>query len=182
MQPHSNALNRLQPELDVLRCKLLAAARATVRSPADAEDIVQTALLRAFEQAERLPPDINWTAWLRTVVRNLGIDHVRSRLRHVELGACEDLAAVQPNEEPDADWTSITGEQLQRAWNACEPLHRQVFELRFVHGLSYKEIADRLQIPMGTVATRLHRARDRVRARLVADAPSVPAACSACAL
>ena len=146
-----------------LRRMIVAAVWPLIRNRADAEDILQAALLRAIERHEGLPTDVNLGAWLRTVARHIAVDSTRQRKRRCALEDCDELAAETDEAESDPPWSLVSPEQLRVALACCERDHREVFALRYHHGLSYRQIADRLQIPMGTVATRLHRAREQVR-------------------
>lgn len=152
-----------------LRRVLLRRAKYLTRSTHDAEDLVQSALERvcALRDAPLSPHAL--TLLSQTIVRRLAIDRARTAARWqlivqpAEADASE-LAAV--SSEADAR-QSISPEQLTAALERCAPLDRQAFELHYAYGLRYTEIASRLGIAMGTVATRLHRARAQLRGELL---------------
>jgi RNA polymerase sigma factor (sigma-70 family) len=152
-------------ELASVRRLLVGSAFMHTRNSADAEDVVQSAFVRALEQAEVPGPDVDWRAWLTTVVRRLTIDLARrnrrwQRTRESELSLSQLRA---PAVEPPPRWSQVTQAQVQRALERCDPRFRQVYELFYLQGMSQKEIARRLQIALPTVASRLHRAKGQIR-------------------
>jgi RNA polymerase sigma-70 factor (ECF subfamily) len=157
------------PEVDVL----LRVARTLTPRPADAEDLVQDTLLRAFQGIGGFD-GAHPRAWLLTIMRNAQIN--RTRRRRPELlddqdAALDRLAAEEGlgAETPEA---LVVGETfdavISDALNALPERFRQVVSLVDIEDLSYAEAADILGIPVGTVMSRLHRARARMRHRLVA--------------
>jgi RNA polymerase sigma-70 factor (ECF subfamily) len=140
-------------------------AFAVTRNHADADDIVQIALMRAVERARCAPHDFNWRAWLITVARNLALDVWRKKARS---GAVvrDPLDVPSPELDPDPAWQALGFAHVESALSRCNRIHRDVFVLHHIDGLRYEEIAERLQLPVGTVSTRLHRARKAVRRAL----------------
>jgi len=144
-------------------------ARWLLRNDADAEDVMQEAMMRAFRYFGSFS-GLNPRAWLLAVVRNSAYTFLRQN-RARELGTEFDETEHQ---DPAAEQTSETPEVLllrsaqQRFLNqAVEALpveFREVFVLREMEGLSYKEIADLANVPIGTVMSRLSRARRRLQA------------------
>jgi RNA polymerase sigma factor (sigma-70 family) len=135
----------------------------------DAEDVLQSAFVRALQHWGGLPRpiehEVNWSAWLRTLVRRLAVDELR-RKRRARGAACDpESLAAQPG-EPIATWRSITEEQLTATLATCPPALRTIYELHHERGMSYRCIGDALNIPLRTVASRLHRARAFIRQRL----------------
>src|SRR5262249_49302250 len=133
----------------------------------DAEDVVQEAYLRAFTFFEGLRGD-NVRAWLLCVVRNTcstWIEKQRSRAPMLSL----DHLAQQPSDQPgpqEAVLQQTMNEELHAALAGLPPEHREVIVLRELEGLSYKEIAVALTIPVGTVMSRLARGRARLQQAL----------------
>lgn len=158
--------NRLVlPEVDVM----WRVAMSLTRNRADAEDLVQESLLRAYKAIDsfdgRYP-----RAWLLTILRNT--ERNRHRRRRPELLSDPDIAEERgPRTEPDAVERFAEDHEFDAAVTAAlEQLpenFRSVVELVDVDGLSYQEAADLLDIPLGTVMSRLHRARRRIRDLLV---------------
>jgi RNA polymerase sigma-70 factor (ECF subfamily) len=157
--------NHVVPEIDVL----LRVAYTLVPRPADGEALVQDSLLRAFQAMDgfdgRHP-----RAWLLTIMRNTQIN--RTRRRRPELLDDPDRdepAGSAASLSPEA---LVVGEMLdddvEAALDSLPARLRQVVELVDAHGLSYAEAAEVMGVPAGTVMSRLHRARSRMRSRLVA--------------
>jgi RNA polymerase sigma-70 factor (ECF subfamily) len=154
------------PEVPVL----LRVAGTLTRRPADAEDLVQDTLLRAYQGIDRFD-GAHPRAWLLTIMRNAQIN--RTRRRRPELLDDQDAAldhlAAEDAETPEA---LIIGEAFDSvvsdALAALPERFREVVIMVDVNGLSYAEAADSLGVPVGTIMSRLHRARTRMRNRLVA--------------
>jgi len=134
-----------------------------LRNASDAEDVVQEAFLRAFKSFEGFRGG-NSRAWLLTIVRNATYDWLRKKQRNDE--------TIQFDEElhlPDeVVWQSeeMIAEQRQVVRQAIEELpvgYREVTVLRELEGVSYREIAAILQVPVGTVMSRLARARNQLQ-------------------
>lgn len=157
------------PEVEVL----LRVAGSLTRGAADAEDLVQDTLLRAYQGIGGFD-GAHPRAWLLTIMRNAHINKNRRR-RPALLGdqdaAYERLAAADGlgAETPEAIVVGETFDAVvSEALAALPDRFRQVVMLVDVDGLSYAEAAQALGIPEGTVMSRLHRARARMRQRLVA--------------
>jgi len=143
-------------------------------SRADAEDIVQEAVLRAFKYFDRFSGD-RARPWLLAIVRNTCATWMaRNRPRQLVLVAdagetAEGEAARRGESVPSPETQSEhreLGRAIDRAVAALPPEFREVVLLREVEELSYKEIAAALEIPIGTVMSRLARARKLLQARL----------------
>lgn len=149
------------PEIEVL----LRVATSLTRDHAEAEDLVQDTLIRAYRGMAgfdgRHP-----RAWLLTILRNTHIN--RNRRRRPELlrdpdPATERLAAA---DRTDAIVDEQLDAEIVTALDALDERFRRVVELVDMDGLSYAEAAEVLDVPLGTVMSRLHRARARIRDRL----------------
>lgn len=156
---------------------LYRVALSLTGQPADAEDLVQDTLIRAFKAVERFDGD-HPRAWLLTILRNAHINRNRGR-RPVLMrdGETADVAMERlvPS-APASEDAVISGEfeaVVAEALDALPEKHRAVIYLVDIDGLSYQEAADALGIPRGTVMSRLHRARTRIRNRLD-EAGTVP--------
>ncbi len=145
-------------------------ARSLTRAAADAEDLVQEAMLRAFRSLAQLR-SANAKAWLLTIVRNCHFSQQARRTRHStplpEEGSEGDRAEVDDDGGDDPESLSIRDERsaaLQRALSALSIEHREVLMMRELEDLTYQEIASVLGVPVGTVMSRLARARAALRA------------------
>ena len=163
------------PELEVL----YRVARRITGDGHDAEDVVQETLIRAYRAIDRFDGRYP-RSWLLTILRN--VNRSRFRRRRPDLLDDEDrtfavLAADGADGRDGPAETVAEGMPDPRLVAALGDLstdHRAVIAMVDVEGLSYAETAEVLGIPVGTVMSRLHRARTRLRRRLVDDGVVVP--------
>jgi len=156
------------PHLDAL---YRVALRLT-GDPARAEDLVQDTMLKAYRSWRQYRPGTNAKGWLLTILRNTFInDYRRRKLEPVAM----DLEAVEPHAiyrdietaDPEgAFFSQIVDEKVLQAVDALPPEFREVLVLSDMEGLRYAEIAQTLQVPVGTVKSRLFRARRLLQAAL----------------
>jgi len=135
-----------------------AYARAILRNRHDAEDAVQQAALRAWERIDRYDPSRPFKGWWFAVLRNCCIDIQRVRQPF------ENLDGQEPVDDRSAatfDWRG-----LEDALAKLSESHREILRLRYFGDLSYDELAETLDIPRGTVMSRLHLARKALSAVL----------------
>ncbi|MBI4884640.1 MAG: RNA polymerase sigma factor [Actinobacteria bacterium] len=164
--PASQALfeQHVLPEIEVL----LRVARSLTRNDADAEDLVQDTLIRAYRAIERFD-GLHPRAWLLTILRNTHINrHRRQRpelLRDPDRTSRE-LFDVASDDVTDAAVDAGFDAEIDLALMGLEEPFRAVVQLVDVEGLTYAEAAEVLGVPAGTVMSRLHRARGRIRDRL----------------
>ncbi len=155
--------NKRQP-FDVLAqlSSLRRYARSLVRHPDDAEDLVHDALVRAYERKATFRTGGNLRNWLLSIVHNTHIDRLR---RAKSLDRRHDDAAylVDTVEQTDPNH-SIRLKQLREAFHALPDEQRDALHLVAIEGLSYQEAATALSIPVGTLMSRISRAREKLRA------------------
>jgi RNA polymerase sigma-70 factor (ECF subfamily) len=128
----------------------------------EARDLVQDTFERAWKLLDRFEPDMPPRAWLMTVLTNLFLDRVRHKRVAGEVPLSSDDVAF---EEPPPE--VAPGEALAAVERLPSDL-REVVELHDLRGMRYREIAERLSIPIGTVGTRLVRARAALKEMLTA--------------
>src|SRR5262245_12100451 len=150
---------------------LYRTALRLMRSPADAEDLVQETYLKAFRAAESFQPGSNLRAWLFTILHNTARNRFRDRAREpvvADSDAVERAIWAAPTEDsPEALLLRNTlGSELQAAIDDLPEAFRQAVWLRDVEEFSYAEIAAMLGIPAGTVMSRLSRGRRLLFERL----------------
>ncbi len=155
---------------------LYRTALRLTRAPADAEDLVQETYLKAFRAAGSFEPGTNLRAWLFTILHNTVRNRFRDRARDgesVDTEMAERAADASVASEPGGPVTPETlllretlGPELQAAVDALPEAFRQVVWLRDVEEFSYAEIANMLDVPLGTVMSRLSRARRMLFDRL----------------
>jgi RNA polymerase sigma-70 factor (ECF subfamily) len=147
--------------------RILSYATMMLRDSSEAQDIAQESLVRLWQHRAGVDGD-GAVHWLRRTAHNLCIDRLRRRRSRPE--TCDEDAVargVDPAAGPDrrAESGQMVG-MLQRALAALPERDRAVILLREVQGLPYGEIAEILDVPLGTLKARLHRAREQLRARL----------------
>jgi len=161
------------------RQRLFAVAWRLLRDEDAALDIVQDAFVRAYEQLEKLRGEARFYPWLRRIAVNLSIDRLRHIKRGVEVALDEHrvgggdenseagaavMVARSGSESPvqRAEMSEFST-ALQSALLKLSDSHRAVFMLHAAEGMSYKEIADALDVNIGTVMSRLFYARKRLQ-------------------
>jgi RNA polymerase sigma-70 factor (ECF subfamily) len=159
---------------------LYAYAMVLSRNPAVAADLVQESYLRALKAKESLRPDSNVKSWLFTILRNIWLNHLRHERagpKLAELDSDENLAdvSIATSEDPhDLYVRNLQREQVRTAIQQLPIEFREIIILREYEELSYSEIANVLQCPMGTVMSRLARARSRLGDLLSISREPVP--------
>ena len=163
------------PEIEVM----YRVARSLTRNPTDAEDLVQDTLLRAYRSVHRFDGRYP-RAWLLTIMRNAQMNRVRRK--RPELMRDPDMTMRRVADSSD-DGQGVENQvmhnefdaSIETALNALPEKFRAIVQLVDIDDLSYQEAADVLDIPVGTVMSRLHRARKRVRTDLEAAGVTGPA-------
>jgi RNA polymerase sigma-70 factor (ECF subfamily) len=158
---------RVQQLVDAHYEALFRYAYRLAGSAADAEDLTQEAFCKAQLQLHQLRDPSRAKAWLFTILRNAYLHRVRSdqTRRHVPLEAVGDLAGPLPDLPPEID-----PDELQKALDELPEAFRTPLILFYFEEFSYRDIAEQMDLPIGTVMSRLARAKAHLRARLVPDA------------
>lgn len=169
----------LLPHLDVL----LAFARHRTATEADAEDLVQETFVRAWQGLDDLRDDASARAWLFRILRRLLSDHHRngSRKPEVDLGpllAAHEERIASPGSGPLEDCLSrLSHERARRALDRIPDEFAMAVALHDIAGFRYREIAEILEVPLGTVMSRIHRGRKMLAECMAGDGsmqPSTP--------
>jgi RNA polymerase sigma factor (sigma-70 family) len=150
-------------------------ARWLTRNDAEAEDVVQDSCVRAVRFFTSLRDD-DARAWLFAIVRNTWYSRVSRRAGVAEAFPLDSTSADPVDTAPDPEARLLQQHAVARVRDALEQLpvdFREVLVLREIEGMSYKEIAAVVRVPIGTVMSRLARARDRLTAVLKPPAISV---------
>lgn len=131
----------------------------------EAEEVAQEAFVKALRNMHTLDGERRFYPWMTVIARRITIDRHR-RLSRIELTASPDLGTV----EADVDhlFAAVDAGHVRAAMGNLGPRHRQVLELREADGLSYADIAHRLDVPLTTVEALIHRARKALRREFVA--------------
>jgi len=161
-------LQAFERELLTLVPRLRRFARSLARDQADADDLLQVALERALKSRAQWAPGTRLDAWMMRIVRNCWIDEVRSRTRRAR--------TFLPEEEGEAVGVDMQNEiearaemhAVDRAMESLSADQREVIALVLIEGLAYKEAAELLDIPIGTLTSRLTRGRQALAQMLEA--------------
>lgn len=148
--------------------RVVRVAFAIVHNQDDAIELAQETFVRAYENLGKFESRSSFSTWLYRIAANLAIDFRRREGRHTVLRGEEAEIELRriPHNRGDSFNESVRGELHERinaALGELTPEHRAVILLREVEGLSYDEISEVLQCPRGTVMSRLHYARSRLR-------------------
>lgn len=148
-----------------------------VHSESEVEDLTQEAFSKAFYKIQSYVPDYAFSTWLYRIATNNGIDYLRrQRLSFYSLEEVQ-----QPTRGPQRIFSSshLNAEQvlirkqlyasLRSIVARLSPAYRKIIELRYFEELSYEEIAERCELPLGTVKAQLYRAKARMRTWLQAE-------------
>ena len=150
-------MQRFEGELLDLLPRLRRFARSLTRDVVEADDLCQLAIERALKSRSKWREGTRLDAWMYMIMRNCWIDELRSRNRRAaHFAPFEAADRAQHGAVPDSPDRQI---DLHSAMQALPAEQRELVALVWVEGLSYREAADLLQIPMGTLTSRLFRAR-----------------------
>jgi RNA polymerase sigma-70 factor, ECF subfamily len=180
MEPEPVAQTDLESRFEAEALPLLpgmySAAYRLTRNAADAEDLVQETFLRAFRGFHQFEEGTNLKAWLYRILMNTFINDYRKRQRQPQTVSDEEIAdwylyskMAESGAEPSAETEvieSLPDEDVQEALSSLPEQFRMAVLLADVEGFSYKEIAEIMSVPIGTVMSRLHRGRKALEKRL----------------
>ena len=154
---------------------LYSYAMVLSRNRSDAEDLVQETYLRAIPAVDRLRKDSNVRSWLFTVLRNIWLNQLRSSGKSIQMSGADidqffsETSAARTSDAHSQLVTRIEQERVRQAILALSDQFREVILLREYEGMSYQEIAGVLDVPIGTVMSRLGRARSKLGVLLAAQ-------------
>ena len=167
---------RFEAEALPLLPGMYSAAFRLTRNSADAEDLVQETFLRAYRAFHQFEPGTNLKAWLYRILTNTFINSYRKRQREPQTISEDEVEdwylyskMTEEGMEPSAEAAvleSLPDEDVQEALSSLPEQFRMAVLLADVEGFSYKEIADIMGVPIGTVMSRLHRGRKALEKRL----------------
>jgi RNA polymerase sigma-70 factor (ECF subfamily) len=155
------------------QARLYNAALRLVQSPDDAADVVQDAFLSAYQALHTFKGDAEFFTWLYRIAFNTAISLKRKKRPAISLEANKGETGIDPDDpseyvKPGAALERTEDErQLGDAIARLSPEHREVLLLKDIEGLKYEDIAELLEVPIGTIRSRLHRARLELRELLV---------------
>jgi RNA polymerase sigma-70 factor (ECF subfamily) len=167
---------RFEAEVMPMLPSMYTAALRLTRNPTDAEDLVQETFLRAYRGFAGFEPGTNLRAWLYRILMNTFINSYRKKQREPKTISEDEVEdwylyskMVDGGAEPSAETSVIEAlpdEDVQEALQSLPEQFRTAVLLADVEGFSYKEIAEIMNVPIGTVMSRLHRGRKALEKRL----------------
>ena len=170
--------DRFQADALPLLDSLYAGALRMTRNPADAEDLVQEAMMRAYRSFDRFEPGTNLKAWLFRIMTNAYINTYRKKQREPKKVSQDELAEFDLYRElkdHDPAWdatpenivlSNLVDSDIIEAIDDLPEQFRLAVVLSDVEGFSYAEMAEIMDVPLGTVMSRLHRGRKALQKRL----------------
>jgi RNA polymerase sigma-70 factor, ECF subfamily len=159
----SETSQNFHEELVALLPRLRRFARNLTRNPHDADDMVQIAIERAITRADQRQPDARLDGWMFKIVRNAWIDELRSRGRRDKIFAPEEAGEHIGSEVIEQEVTLMS---VQAAMLRLPEEQRMAVSLVLIEGLPYKEAAEVLAVPIGTLTSRLARGREALQVLL----------------
>ncbi len=150
--------------------KLKSHALYILRDAEEAHDVVQEVLIKAMREPRFFEPDFKMQAWLYRVTRNLCFNLVRDRRRREVILYSQRRSETGGSDPLDSVFMGERQREMLAAVELLSEDHAEILLLRYYEDLSYAEIASRLGIRLGTVMSRLSRARDRLLAVMGRDA------------
>jgi RNA polymerase sigma-70 factor, ECF subfamily len=159
----NEGIENVQQQIVALLPRLRRFARNLVRDPHDADDVVQIAVERALQRLDQWRSDARLDSWLFKILRNAWIDEVRARTRRAKI--------MMPEEAGEQVGEAAMDREIER-WSVESALARLPEEQRLavglvlIEGLSYKDAAEVLEVPLGTLTSRLARAREALQEML----------------
>ncbi|MCG7278827.1 sigma-70 family RNA polymerase sigma factor [Corynebacterium imitans] len=175
--PEQDLKTRFTEEAMPLLDQLYGGALRMTRNPQDAEDLVQETYLKAYKAFDRFTPGTNLKAWLYRIMTNTYINTYRKKQRRPLVTSADEVTDNQLYTSSSHDSTGLESAEVEalkqmpnsrisEALNSLNEDYRMVVYYADVEGLAYKEIAEVMDIPLGTVMSRLHRGRKQLREML----------------
>lgn len=157
------SLDHLREQIVDLLPRLRRFARTLARDPHDADDLVQIAVERALARSDQLRPESRLSSWMFGILRNAWIDETRTRGRRNRIFAPEELGENVGDASGGSHAEALS---VQDAMARLPDEQRMAVGLVLVEGLSYKEAAEIMGIPIGTLTSRLARGREALQTML----------------
>ena len=177
VQPETDRETRFTDEALPLLDQLYGGALRMTRNPQDAEDLVQETYLKAYKAFDSFKPGTNLKAWLYRIMTNTYINSYRKQQRRPLVTSADEVTDSQLYTSSSHDSSGLESAEIEAlklmpnsrisdALNALSDDYRMAVYYADVEGLAYKEIAEVMEVPLGTVMSRLHRGRKQLREML----------------
>jgi RNA polymerase sigma-70 factor (ECF subfamily) len=155
--------NDFGSEIAVHLPRLRRYARSLLHNSAHAEDLVQDTMVRALEKSHLFRHDTNLRGWLVTIMHNEHVNAVRRGFRNPFLVSEDEIVEVG---RPETQEAPIELREIRRAIGRLPSEQKEALLLHWLYGLKYEEVAEKLSLPLGTVQSRISRARKALRAMI----------------
>ena len=158
----------LKQRLVGLQGNLLSFAYQLTTNCEAAEDLLQDTTLKALDNEEKYVDNVNFKGWIFTIMRNIFINNYRQTVRKATvIDQTEDLYHLNISQDSGLDTPegSFAVKEISAAVNAFSPEYREPFSM-FLAGYKYNEIAEKMNLPLGTVKSRIFFARKKLREQL----------------
>lgn len=159
-------MTSFERELLALLPRLRRFALSLSRSPADGDDLCQAAVERALKSKSQWQEGTRLDSWMYRIMRNMWIDEVRARRRRDKTFAPEEEGVAVGDDGDRRIEQAVEMSDVGRAMEKLPPEQREAIALVLVEGFAYKEAAEILDIPIGTLTSRLVRGREALMAHL----------------
>ncbi len=160
--------------VDTYKDKIYAFLYRMTGNREDANDLAQEVFLRVYSNLHTFDLEMRFSPWLYRIAQNLAIDFLRKQKKTVYLddqtGQDNDMSWQLESQTPRPEDVALFHDfqtALEAALHELAPMYRMVLLLRFAHDMSYEDIAKVTELPITTIKTRLHRARESLRQALV---------------
>jgi RNA polymerase sigma-70 factor (ECF subfamily) len=160
-------LDSFQTEMLTLLPRLRRMARVLAWEPADADDLTQLTVERALLRRDQWRPGTRLDSWMFRIMRNAWIDEARTRQRHGRVLAPPEAGALAADPRAPSLEARLEASAAERALAALPEDQRVAVALVLIEGLSYQEAADSLEVPIGTLTSRLARGRATLQTALI---------------
>jgi RNA polymerase sigma-70 factor (ECF subfamily) len=162
----ASAADQTRAQIAAMLPRLRRFARALTGQAADADDIAQIAIERALTRLDQFQAGTKLEAWLFSILRNAWIDETRSRARRAKVFASAELGERVGDEGAAAVHARLEADEVWRAMRQLPDEQREAVALVCVEGLAYREAAEALGVPIGTLTSRLARGREALQQML----------------
>lgn len=160
-------MDSFQTEMLTLLPRLRRMARVLAWEPADADDLTQLTVERALLRRDQWRPGTRLDSWMFRIMRNAWIDEARARQRRGRVLAPPEAGALAADPSAPSLEARLQASAVERALEALPEDQRLAVALVLIEGLSYQEAADSLEVPMGTLTSRLARGRATLQTALI---------------
>ena len=160
-------MDSFQTEMLALLPRLRRMARVLAWEPADADDLTQLTVERALLRRDQWRPGTRLDSWMFRIMRNAWIDEARARQRRGRVLAPPEAGALAADPSAPSLEARLQASAVERALEALPEDQRVAVALVLIEGLSYQEAADSLEVPIGTLTSRLARGRATLQTALI---------------